>query len=971
MAVCEHCGHDNDPGAKFCNGCGAALTQPCPRLRQQRIRRAARFCSECGAALSAATAPVQARRPTLRDQPSERRLVSVLFADLVGFTPLSESRDAEEVRALLSRYFDTCRRLIELYGGTVEKFIGDAVMAVWGTPTATEDDAERAVRAALDLVAAVSALGQEVGAEELRARAGVLTGEAAVTLARSARAWWRATSSTPRRGCSRSPSPGSVLVGEATRRATEQAIVYEDAGSFELKGKEGKTRLWRALRVVSGVRRPAEVGGARGAVRRPRPRAAPDQGPVPRLRRREPGAAGLGDRDRRDRQVAAGVGVLQVLRRPRPDDLLAPRPLPRLRRGRHLLGAGGHGADALPDRRGRRARPRRSRSCGRRSRSTCSTPTSGASSSRGWRSCSASASTRPATGRICSPPGGCSSSGSPTTYPTVLAFEDMQWADASLLDFVEYLLEWSRNHPLFVVTLARPELVERRPTWGAGHRNFTSLYLEPLSEAAMEELLAGLVPGLPAPLRDQILARAEGVPLYAVETVRMLLDRGLLVEEGSVVPGRRRDRVARGAGDAARADRRPPRRPLARRAAAGRRRRRARQDVHAGGAGRADAGSSRTGARAAARRPRAQGGARSAVRPALARARPVRLPAGPAPPGRLRDAAEARAPGEAPGGRRAPPRRARPRTRSPRWSPRTSRRLPARPRRRRRGAVCGEGAARRSSRAGERAASLGASAEAQRYFEQAAELRPTPREQAAAALPRRRDGDDRRPRPSRRGRAVRAGDRALRSGRRHARGRPRHRAGSPCRSRPSGQLESGDRADGARVRGGRRRRARRRPRDPRSSASASAHCFAGDLERAAEWIERALDIGEALELPEMLVRGWTRKGDRHRAAAPRGGARPAPARARRPRSSTSCRGIAARRVREPLRPRLPARPLRRVARLSRADCSSSRAGSGDRRSEWFALSEMTYALTMLGRWDEALARLAELPDEQLGRYAQH
>ena len=97
------------------------------------------------------------------EQVTERRLVSVLFADLVGFTTLSESRDAEEVRALLSRYFDTCRRLIELYGGTVEKFIGDAVMAVWGTPTATEDDAERAVRAALDLVAAVSALGEEVG----------------------------------------------------------------------------------------------------------------------------------------------------------------------------------------------------------------------------------------------------------------------------------------------------------------------------------------------------------------------------------------------------------------------------------------------------------------------------------------------------------------------------------------------------------------------------------------------------------------------------------------------------------------------------------------------------------------------------------------------------------------------------------------------------------------------------------------
>ncbi len=119
-------------------------------------------------------------------------------------------------------------------------------------------------------------------------------------------------------------------------------------------------------------------------------------------------------------------------------------------------------------------------------------------------------------------------------YPTVLAFEDMQWADASLLDFVEHLLDWSRNHSLYVITLARPELVERRPTWGAGQRNFTSIYLDPLSEEAMGDLLDGLVPGLPAEAREQILARAEGVPLYAVETVRMLLDRGDLVQDGAV-----------------------------------------------------------------------------------------------------------------------------------------------------------------------------------------------------------------------------------------------------------------------------------------------------------------------------------------------------------------------------------------------------------------------------------------------------
>jgi tetratricopeptide (TPR) repeat protein len=120
------------------------------------------------------------------------------------------------------------------------------------------------------------------------------------------------------------------------------------------------------------------------------------------------------------------------------------------------------------------------------------------------------------------------------TYPTVLVFEDMHWADSSLLDFVEYMLDWSRSSALFVVTHARPELLDRRPGWGSGHRNFTSLHLGALPDQAMVELLEGFVPGLPDDLRAQILARAEGVPLYAVETVRMLLDRGLLVQEGPV-----------------------------------------------------------------------------------------------------------------------------------------------------------------------------------------------------------------------------------------------------------------------------------------------------------------------------------------------------------------------------------------------------------------------------------------------------
>src|SRR5436309_8053710 len=164
---CASCGTENREGAKFCHGCGAALAVACPACGAPAESGHA-FCQECGARLDGDAVPAVVSSPLEREAPAaERRVVSVLFAGLVGFTTLSESRDAEDVRELLSSYFETCKRLIGLYGGTVEKFIGDAVMAVWGTPVAQEDDAERAVRTALDLVAVVSQLDPS-----LRARAG-------------------------------------------------------------------------------------------------------------------------------------------------------------------------------------------------------------------------------------------------------------------------------------------------------------------------------------------------------------------------------------------------------------------------------------------------------------------------------------------------------------------------------------------------------------------------------------------------------------------------------------------------------------------------------------------------------------------------------------------------------------------------------------------------------------------------------
>ena len=200
--LCANCGTENEAGRRFCDNCGAGLSSGCPNCGAAN-RPGARFCADCGQPLAEAPAAGSSTAPPASGPVAERRIVSVLFADLVGFTPFAEERDAEDVRDTLTRYFDLATEVIGRYGGTVEKFIGDAVMAVWGAPTAHEDDAERAVRAALELVDAVRVLGPDV-----QARAGILTGEAAVTLGASTRGWSPGISSTPRPASSPWRRPG-------------------------------------------------------------------------------------------------------------------------------------------------------------------------------------------------------------------------------------------------------------------------------------------------------------------------------------------------------------------------------------------------------------------------------------------------------------------------------------------------------------------------------------------------------------------------------------------------------------------------------------------------------------------------------------------------------------------------------------------------------------------------------------------
>jgi class 3 adenylate cyclase/predicted ATPase len=526
--ACSNCGTQNEAGLRFCNECGTSLTAACPSCGAAN-RPGARFCGGCGARLPGA--PGGDDRPVLAPvHVAERRLVSVLFADLVGFTPYAEERDAEDVRETLTRYFELASTVMGRYGGTVEKFIGDAVMAVWGAPTAHEDDAERAVRAGLDLVDAVRALGPAV-----QARAGVMSGEAVVTLGASGQGMVAGDLVNTASRLQTVAPPGSVLVGEATMRLASEAIAFEKAGEQLLRGKAAPVPAWRALRVVArrGGRdrvetlEPLFVGRDdelrllkelfHATCREGRARLVSVVGPT-----------GLG-KSRLAWELAKYVDGLSDTvfwhdgRSPAYGDGITFWALGEMVRGRcGLLETDDEAttrakvaeavAVLVPD-------PAELRRVERALLALLGFERAGPASDElfsAWRTFFE---------RLAA------------IAPVVLAFEDLHHADPGLLDFVEHLLDWSRGAPILVVTLARPDLLERRPTWGAGKRAFTSLVLDPLPAPAMRQLLAGLVPGLPEAAVRSIIDRAEGVPLYAVETVRALIADGRLApRDGGYAP---------------------------------------------------------------------------------------------------------------------------------------------------------------------------------------------------------------------------------------------------------------------------------------------------------------------------------------------------------------------------------------------------------------------------------------------------
>jgi class 3 adenylate cyclase len=490
VAACPSCGKENPEGFQFCGYCTAPLTEP---------------------------APVAARE--------ERKVVSVLFCDLVGFTAASEQQDPEDVRARIRPYHARLRREIERYGGTVEKFVGDAVMAAFGAPVAHEDDAERAVRAGLRILEAIAELNEADPDLDLQVRVGINTGEAVVALgARPEQGEGIVTGdvvNTAARIQTAAPVNG-VAVGEQTYRATIQAFHYEPLAPVGVKGKVARLSLWAAkaarARFGSDISRQYTT-------------------PLVGRELEKPLLIGTFERAAQQRSVQLvtvvgepGVGKSRLIAEL--FHYLEDRPgLVTWRQGRCLPYGEGITFWALGEIVKAEAGILESDSA-EVATAKLDAAVSPEEPERQW----LLQRLLPLVGVEAASPAERQElftawrrflEGLPAARATVFAFEDLHWADEALLDFLEYMAEWSHGVPLLVLCTARPELYEHRPGWAAGQRNSHTINLSPLSDQETAELVSHLIATVSQELEQAILERAGGNPLYAEEFVRLLQDRSL------------------------------------------------------------------------------------------------------------------------------------------------------------------------------------------------------------------------------------------------------------------------------------------------------------------------------------------------------------------------------------------------------------------------------------------------------------
>ncbi len=497
---CQTCGRELEPGTRFCPSCGTPV----------------------------ASVPAEEEA---KPDPRERKIATLLFADIVGFTPLNESQDPEVVQALVGRAFDRLSVEVRRYEGLIEKFAGDAMLAVFGVPTIHEDDAERAVRGALEMQQAMLSLEAELKAEgraPLSLRIGVETGEVVADTARASAERDRLVIGDAVNTAARlqqAAAPGTVVVGPGTYAATRELFVYDELEPIALKGKTVPVPAWHAVAVktrrggqrqVLGLEAPLigrdeEVNLLKETIRRTVPEQRPHLVTVL-------GSAGVGKSRlswelekyldglpelyhwRKGRCLAYGQASYSALAdalaadasvldddapeeasgkvERRLKDLAGGEAPPHLLvAARALLGIGEEGQlsrDELFE---------------------------------AWREYVELVARR---------------------APLVLVLEDIHWADEGLLDFIEFLSRWAEA-PIMLLCLARHELLERRPTWGGGMPNAATIVLEPLDAAESRRLLEGLLGGqLADDLRDRVVEVADGNPLFAEELIRLLVDRGVL-----------------------------------------------------------------------------------------------------------------------------------------------------------------------------------------------------------------------------------------------------------------------------------------------------------------------------------------------------------------------------------------------------------------------------------------------------------
>jgi len=458
--------------------------------------------------------------------PEERKVVSVLFCDLVGFTAASDVADPEDARARIRVYHARLRQELERFGGTVEKFVGDAVMAVFGAPVAHEDDAERAVRAGLRLLEAIDELNADDPTLALQVRVGINTGEAVVALeARPELGEGLVTGdvvNTASRLQGAAPV-NAVAVSEQTFRATERVFDWERLEPVMVKGKAEPLAIWRPLRALARLGSDVTRTITTPLVGRELERSL---------------LVGTFDRAAQQNscQLVTVVGEPGVGKSRLCAELLThvdSQPgLTRWRQGRCLPYGDGISFWAL----------------GEIVKSECGilesdTPAQAAAKleqtipeedpERAW----LLARLAPLVGAPAEPSSQEESFAAWRRFceslaaerATVLVFEDLHWADPALLAFLEHLVDWAEGVPLLLLCTARPELYERQATFGVDARNAQRINLTPLTDTETAQLVSALLERavLPAETQQQLLEQAGGNPLYAEEFVRLLSDRGI------------------------------------------------------------------------------------------------------------------------------------------------------------------------------------------------------------------------------------------------------------------------------------------------------------------------------------------------------------------------------------------------------------------------------------------------------------